>query len=324
MEWEVDLPASAAAEHLRASAPGQPRFTLLRHTEGASGTEAELSACRSRATWGGRVHRRFERLADQRMRVRARCSPAFVTTLLTWDQRERDAAHRDRPGRPGSERRALAPAVRWRKRRTISRVSSEARRRCFDTRMGSRPRRAASIATVAGLLAAAEVVWVLVYLDRAGDGPAFAMALVVTVVVPTLLVASVAVLVTAMPRWPRIAATAAVAASGVAAAGVEAGIFVADEPADPAFIHWVAALPLPALIAAMLLIGCAAWRLLEPLPPMSRVILTAVAAVVGPVLLAMVVLVGMPFVMLVALGAPVALVPTAVVAARRERRHAPI
>jgi uncharacterized protein (DUF983 family) len=101
-------------------------------------------------------------------------------------------------------------------------------------RVTSRLRAAALIAVIAGLLAAAcAVVWVLAYLDRSSDGPAFVMALVVTVILPTLLAVIAASLVSAAPRWTRIAATGAVAASGLAAAGVEAGIFVADDPADP-------------------------------------------------------------------------------------------
>jgi len=190
--------------------------------------------------------------------------------------------------------------------------------------MAGRLRAAALIAVVAGLLAAAEVVWVLAFLDRSSDGPAFVMALVVTVILPMLLAAIAASLVPAVPQWTRVAATGAVAASGLAAAGVEAGIFVADDPADPAFIHWVAASPLFALLVAMLLVGRAGWTLLEPLPRVSQIVLTAVAAVVGPVVVAVVIVTGMPLVVLVALASPVALVTVAVVVARRQRRPSPI
>ena len=195
---------------------------------------------------------------------------------------------------------------------------------CFAVRMSGRLRAAALIAVAAGLLAAAEVVWALVYLDRASDGPAFVMALVVTVVLPTLLAAIGASLIATLPRWTRVAATGAVAASGLAAAGVEAGIFVADEPADPAFIHWVAALPLSALIVAMLLIGWAAWRSLAALPQVGRVTLTAIAAIVSPIVLAIVIMTGMPLVVLAALASPVALVPLAIAVARRQRRPSTI
>ena len=190
--------------------------------------------------------------------------------------------------------------------------------------MGGRLRAAALIAVAAGLLAAFEVVWVLAYLDRSSDGPAFVMALVVTVVIPTLLAAVAASLVAAVPLWTRVAATGAVAASGLAAAGVEAGIFVADEPTDPAFIHWVAAAPLFALIVAMLLVGRAAWSLLGPLPRPWRMTLTAVAAIVSPIVLAIVIVTGMPLVVLAALASPVALVPLALVVARRQTRPSPI
>lgn len=188
--------------------------------------------------------------------------------------------------------------------------------------MSSRLRAAVLIAVVAGLFAVAEVVWVLAYLDRSSDGPAFVMALVVTVVLPTLVAAIAASLVPSAPRRARVAAIGAVAASGFAAAGVEAGIFIADDPADPAFIHWVAALPLFALVVAALLAGAAAWSPLAPLPRTSRIVLTAVAAVLGPVLFGVVIVTGMPLVILVALASPVVLV--AVVAVRRQRGQAAV
>jgi hypothetical protein len=190
--------------------------------------------------------------------------------------------------------------------------------------VSGRLRAAALIAMVAGLLAASEVVWVLAYLERASDAPAFAMALVVTVAVPTLLAAIAASLIAAVPRWTRVAAIAAVAASGLAAAGVEAGIFIADDPADPALIHWVAALPLFTLIVAVLLVGRAAWSLLRPLPQVWRVALTAFAAIVSPVVLAVIIMTGTPLVVLVALASPVALVPLAIAVARRQGRPSPI
>jgi hypothetical protein len=146
------------------------------------------------------------------------------------------------------------------------------------------------------------------------------MALVVTVAIPTLLAAIAVSLIAVVPRWTRVAATGAVAASGFAAAGVEAGIFIADDPADPAFIHWVAALPLFALIVAVLLVGRAAWSSLEPLPQVWRVTLTAIAAIVGPIVLAVIIMTGMPLVVLVALVSPVVLVPLAIAVARRQRR----
>ena len=187
--------------------------------------------------------------------------------------------------------------------------------------MRSPLRAAALFAGVAGLLAVGEVVWVVVFLGRSSDGPAFVMALVIVVLVPTLLAAIGAVLVTAPPRWTRAAATAAVAASGTLAAGLEAGFFVADEPADPAFIHWVAALPPFAFFVAVLLVGLVVWRLLRPLPLLPRVIVTVVAAVIGPVVVALGLLLGMPFVVLAALAAPVVLVAVDAVTARRRRRQ---
>jgi hypothetical protein len=183
--------------------------------------------------------------------------------------------------------------------------------------MSSRLKAATLLAVVAGLLALAETVWFAVFLGGSSDGPAFVMALVAVVLVPTLLAGMGAVLFDAIPRRPRIAAVAAVAASGLAAAGVEAGVFVADDPADPAFIHWAAALPPFALVSAVLLAGLAAWGPLRPLPSVARIILTVVAAVAGPVVLAVVLLLGMPLVMLGALAAPVAL--ASVVLARRQR-----
>ncbi len=190
--------------------------------------------------------------------------------------------------------------------------------------MRSRLRAAALLAVAAGLLAATEVVWLVAFLGRASDGPAFVIALVVQVLIPTLLVAIGAVLVDAIPRRTRVALTAAVAASGFAAAGVEAGVFVGDDPADPAFIRWVSDVPQLALVAAALLMGVAAWGLLRPLPLIARILLTVVAAIVGPVVLAVVLLTGVPVVVLLALGAPVVLVTVTVVLARQQRRQAAV
>lgn len=190
--------------------------------------------------------------------------------------------------------------------------------------MADRLRAAIAIALVAALLAAGEVVWVLAYLDRSSDGPAFVMALVVTVVLPTLLAAMGASLVHVAPRWARVAVTGAVTASGLTAAGVQARFFVADQPADPAFIHWVAAMPLFALVVAMLLVGPAARALLRPAPRVRRIVLMALAAVVLPVVLTVVVLIGTSFVVLLALVSPIVLVTVAAVESRRQRLRATV
>lgn len=86
----------------------------------------------------------------------------------------------------------------------------------------------------------------------------------------------------------------------------------------------MAALPLFALVVAALLAGAAAWSPLAPLPRTSRIVLTAVAAVLGPVLFGVVIVTGMPLVILVALASPVALVLVAVVAVRRQRGQAAV
>lgn len=192
----------------------------------------------------------------------------------------------------------------------------------YNASVSDEQRAAALLAVAVGLLAAAEVVWVFGFLEQSSDGPAFAMALVVIVLVPTLLVGIGAVLVTAVPSRTRAVATAAVAASGLAVAGFEAGVFVGDDPTDPAFIHWAAAAPPFALLAAAMLIGFAAWGLLRPLPMVARTLLTAVTAIVTPVLLALGLLTVFQLLLLVALLTPVVLFTVSIVIARRQRRPA--
>jgi hypothetical protein len=190
-----------------------------------------------------------------------------------------------------------------------------------DAQMRTRVRVAALVAGFAGLLAASAVLWVIAFLGQSSDGPAFTVALVVVVLIPTLLAPASVVPVEAESRWTRVTATAAVGACGVVAAGVEADFFAADAPADPAFIHWVAAVPPFAFFAAVLLVGLVVWRLLLPLSPLPRTVLTVVAALIGPIVVTLVPLTGMPLIVLTALAAPVVLIAVGVVTARRQRQQ---
>jgi hypothetical protein len=179
---------------------------------------------------------------------------------------------------------------------------------------------AALVAGFAGLLAAGEVVWVIAFLGRSSDGPAFIMALVVVVLIPTLLTAASVVLMEALSRGTGVTAVAAVGACGVVAAGLEASFFVADAPAEPAFIHGVAALPPFAFFAAVLLVWLVVWRLLL-LPSLPRIVLTLVAALIGPIIVTLVLLTGMPLIVLTALAAPAVSIAIGVVIGRRQRRQ---
>lgn len=190
--------------------------------------------------------------------------------------------------------------------------------RRIETVVSARLRAATVPAVVAAVFAALEIGWLGVLVDGSSDGAAFVMALVLLVLIPAL-VAATAVLLA--PRgWWRGVLIAAVAATGLAVAGVVGGVFVGDDPADPAFISWVAEGTVPAAAAAVVLTAVGAWGSLAMLHPAPRLLVALGATVIGPVVLGMFLAEAVIGVVLIALASAVVVVVLRVALGRQQVR----
>ena len=178
-----------------------------------------------------------------------------------------------------------------------SRPLMTAVRRCCTAQVGSSTAntgsgahagmRAAVVFALAALgLAAVQLVWTLWFLDGAADGAAFAMALLALVALPACLAASAVSLLPSGERTVRLSIVGAVGLAGLAAAGIIAGFFIADEPADPAWIAVVAAAVPFALIGSAALAGIAYFRAFADLKILARLALTVPLAAVTAVVIA--------------------------------------
>jgi hypothetical protein len=130
-------------------------------------------------------------------------------------------------------------------------------------------------------------VW---FLDGAADGAAFAMALLGFVALPTCLAAAAASLLPSLERATRFSIVGAVGLAGMTVAGVIAGFFIADEPADPAWIATAAAAAPFALVGSAALAGIAYFRAFRGLAILARLALTVPLAAVTAVLTAFLIL----------------------------------
>ena len=135
------------------------------------------------------------------------------------------------------------------------------------------------LALIAGAVALAEVVWLILFVGESSDGLAFAVTLLSAVVVPGCVAGVVASLLLHDDRAAQACLVAAFVLGGVAGAGAVAAFFVADDPTDPAWVGWCARLAPAALFGSALFVAVTCSRTLPIRPRVVRLVAAALVSI---------------------------------------------
>jgi hypothetical protein len=173
-----------------------------------------------------------------------------------------------------------------------------------------------TFAAISLVLGGIMVAWVAGPINQADDAAAFEVALLGIVALPVSLAAAVAGLLPRAEPRVKCALVGAVAAAGIAGTAPLAGVMIADDPSDPAWIDafvWIAPF---ALAVAAVLAGVALYRVLRGVRLQGRLALTVPLAVASAVVTALTACQTMPAI----LG--VVALPVVLLVMRRRRRRA--